>query len=118
MRIRGFTLVEVVVALLVFAVGMLALQRAAFVVLRQAHAARQQALAATIASTHLEQLAWRPCAAVTSGSDEERGFRIEWNRVGAASAGHSVLVSQTVRFERAGHETRDAYRGAVRCRAD
>ena len=65
---RGFSLIEVVVAIMVLAVGVLGLAATSTVVTRQIGGGAQQSTAANLAASRFERLRGRPCAAVTSAA--------------------------------------------------
>ena len=65
----GTTLVEIVVALLVFAVGLLGLAAQTAVVTRAFALARRTAAATTAAATRLERLRAEACRSRTSGAE-------------------------------------------------
>jgi type IV pilus modification protein PilV len=91
----GFTLVELLVAMMVFAVGMLALAATAASLTRMMGGAKRQTLAATVAQSRLEKLRSSPCASLTSGSETVRGITNTWT-VTAVSRG--VTIKDSVSF--------------------
>ncbi|HEX6251801.1 MAG TPA: hypothetical protein VFZ56_10235 [Gemmatimonadaceae bacterium] len=111
----AFTLVEVVVACVVFVTGVLALQAAITVVLRQAQDARLQALSSEIAMARFESLVHSPCADNTTGSEIARGVRSEWSTA-ALPGTPARLSNQSVTVMRRGVERTDTYHGAYPCR--
>lgn len=115
-RSRGaFTLVEVVVACVIFAIGVLALQAAAVVVLRQSQDARSQARSAEIAAARFEAFAHTTCAEITAGSEAVRNVWSKWQTTALAGA-EAGLSSQTIHFGRTQSPRSDSYLGAYRCR--
>jgi len=91
----GFTLVELLVAMMVFAVGMLALAATAASVTRMMGGAKRQTLAATVAQSRLEKLRSSPCASLTSGTETVRGITNTWT-VTAVTRG--VTIKDSVSF--------------------
>ena len=91
----GFTLVELLVAMMVFAVGMLGLAATAGSVTRMMGGAKRQTIAAAVAQSRLEKLRSSPCASITSGSETVRGITNVWT-VTAVSRG--VNVKDSVSF--------------------
>ena len=91
----GFTLVELLVAMMVFAVGMLALAATAASVTRMMGGAKRQTLAATVAQSRLEKLRSSPCASLVSGTETVRGVTNTWT-VTAVSRG--VTIKDSVSF--------------------
>ena len=97
----GHTLVELVVSVLVLAVGLLALTGASAVVARQLNGGAQLALAATVAQSRFETMRSRDCATLESGASEHRGITERWSVV---RIGRTVEVTDTVWIE--GRHTR------------
>jgi Tfp pilus assembly protein PilV len=114
-RRRAFTLVEAVVACVVFAIGVLGLQAAATVVVRQAQDARDQSLAAEVAAARFESFVHESCTDAASGSDIVRGVDSRWQTAPLESTA-AGLSSQTIRFGRGPDRRVDSYSGAYRCR--
>lgn len=110
---RGLTLVEVVVALVVFAIGVVGLQAGTVAVLAQLNRARQRALADAAIAARFERLHWLPCAAVSAGSENYRGITTSWTVTGAAGSLDARVVST---FSLSGAPRAEEFLGAVRCR--
>ena len=109
----GFTLVELLVALMVFAVGMLGLAATAGSVTRMMGGAKRQTIAATVAQSRLEKLRSSPCASITSGSETVRGVTNTWT-VTAVSRG--VTIKDSVSFPSSRGTTRSkVYRTTLSC---
>jgi type IV pilus assembly protein PilV len=115
----GFTLVELMVAIMVMAVGVLGLAGTAVAVARMAGGAAQQTIAANVAASRFERLRASPCAAVKSGTATARGVQEKWvaSFVGTAVGVSTYDVVDTVWFTaRNGRTpTRQVYRSYVRC---
>lgn len=111
----GFTLIEAVVASVVFLIGVLGLQAASTVVAGQLHHARAQALSVDVAAARFEQFAHVACASPMSGSETFRGVDSEW-QISPDSLAGVALSSQTIRFVRGTSRRADNYLGAFRCR--
>jgi type II secretion system protein I len=76
---RGVTLVEVLVAIVVFTIGALSLAGASAVVARRLHLAQGRSLAAHIVSSRMAWVGANRCSAATSGSqDHSAGVRESW----------------------------------------
>jgi prepilin-type N-terminal cleavage/methylation domain-containing protein len=96
---RGFTLVEVVVALTLLALGALALVAASAAAVRAVEAAETQLHATTAARSRVEQLASAPCAGLAAGSSADSAGRVleRWSvthgRNGARLVTDSVAYS-------------------------
>lgn len=63
---HGFTLVELIVAIMILTVGVLGLASTAAVVSRQTGGGTQQTIAANIASSRFERLRGRSCSAIVA----------------------------------------------------
>lgn len=113
-RRSGFTLIELVIAAFIFAVGALALEATAVASLRRMRRSADLALAASIARSRLEALAAARCDALASGTDVAHGMISSWTIEPTAIA--SVRsVSQAVTYTLDGQPRTDSYRSMVRC---
>lgn len=109
----GFTLVELLVAMMVFAVGMLGLAATAGSVTRMMGGAKRQTLAATVAQSRLEKIRSSPCASLVSGSETVRGITNTWT-ITAVSRG--IDVRDSVSFPSARNTRRwKVYRTSLSC---
>lgn len=109
----GFTIVELLVALMIFAVGMLGLAATAGSVTRMMGGAKRQVIAATVAQTRLERLRSSPCASIAGGSDTTRGIASTWT-VSAVTRG--MNITETVRFQTSRGVTRTrTYTTTIAC---
>lgn len=95
-RTRGFTLVELMVAVMVMSVGVLGLASTAGVVTRLMSGAARQTIAATVVQARFEKMRNRTCASLTSGSAFTRRVRERWG-VAFPSPTLAVVVD-TARF--------------------
>ena len=109
---RGMTMVEMMVALLVIGVGLLALSGSAGLVTRQLGGGSRQALAATVAQAHLEKLRSLSCASVASGKDTVRGIVSTWT---ATSVTRGKSVSLTVQYGTTRGTRAQAYKTILPC---
>ena len=78
MNTRGFTLVEGMVAIVVFAVGVLGLAGSAAVMTRQMGSGTRIARATVIARSRVEQFSAQDCTKLTSGTASLSGFSEQW----------------------------------------
>ena len=101
----GFTLVELLVALMIFAVGMLGLAATAGSVTRMMGGARRQTIAAQVAQSRIERLRASPCTALTGGTETVRGIVSTWT-VQAVPRGVNVTETVTFPSARGGNKTR------------
>lgn len=109
----GFTIVELLVAMMVFGIGVLGLAATTATVARLMGSASRQTMAAAVAQSRIEKLRGVPCAALTSGSETVRGITSTWT-VSAVTRG--VNITETVAFPtaRGGTRTR-VYMTTVAC---
>lgn len=110
----GFTLIELVIAAFIFAVGALALEATAVASLRRMRRSADLAFAASIARSRLEALAAVRCDALASGADEVRGVVSSWT-VEPTSLPSVRRVSQTVVYPLDGRPRTDTYRTMIFC---
>jgi len=83
---RGFTLAELLVALMVFSVGALAMVATSANVMTLITASKNRALAAAIASSRFERMRAVPCTAHTTDSTTTRGIKEVWQTTKLAKA--------------------------------
>ena len=74
----GFTIVELIVAMLMLTIGLLGLAGVGAVVLKQMKGGTYQTIAASIAQSRFEQLEGDPCASIISGAATVRGMSETW----------------------------------------
>ena len=91
---RGFTLVELLVALMVFSVGALAMVATSANVITLITASKNRALAAAVADARFERMRSQNCAAHTTDSSATDGIKESWQTVKLARA-DDVTVSVT-----------------------
>ena len=75
---RGFTLVELIIAIVILVVGVLGLASTAAVVMKQITASSMQTRAAMMAQSRLERLRSVPCAQMASGTATTNGVTETW----------------------------------------
>jgi type IV pilus assembly protein PilV len=75
---RGFTLVELIIAIIILVVGVLGLASTAAVVMRQITASSMQTRAAMTAQSRLERLRSMPCANMVNGAATVGGVTETW----------------------------------------
>lgn len=117
---RGFTLLEVLVALVLLSIGILGVAMSAASVSRMVGDGSRLTLAATIATARLEQLRAIPCASATSGTAITRGIEERWSvaAMGAALSALEVQLSVTYPLRsqfNAGPTRTQLFRGAIHC---
>jgi prepilin-type N-terminal cleavage/methylation domain-containing protein len=96
---QGFTLVELLVAIVLIDVGLLALVAASTVVLRQVQDQRARSAAVYAATDRIETLSSLPCAAAIGATAGPRGIHEHWQAVllpsGAREIGDSVVYASS-----------------------
>jgi prepilin-type N-terminal cleavage/methylation domain-containing protein len=110
--LTGFTLVEVVVAILVLAVGVLALAGTTAVTVRRMSQSGRLAAAASVARSRAESSFSQSCTAVTSGSERLFNLSSEWS----ASVGMVATdLTHTVTFAAPRGDHTDSFLTAAPC---
>ena len=77
----GFTLVELIIAIVILVVGVLGLASTAAVVMRQITGSSMQTRAAMMAQSRLETLRSQPCANMVAGTATTGGVTETWRFV-------------------------------------
>ena len=88
----GFTIVEVVVAIMIFTVGLLAMAGTASLIMMTVAGSRTRSVAATVAESRFEQLRAQTCAAHIGGAAITRGLRETWSVKPLARADDVTVV--------------------------
>ena len=97
---RGFTVVEVLVAIVIMAIGVLGLAGTATNVSRLIGGGAEQTIAANIALSRFEQLRSTACASMAAGTATTRGMTEHWT---VADSGVSLYyATDTVTYKAAG----------------
>lgn len=109
----GYTLIEIVVALLLFTVGALALVATSAVIGRELNANAIRERAGRMAESRLEMLG-AGCRGATAGREASNGITSDWS-VEFPDSAHVSLVESIVYSTRQGSRT-DSYRVTIPCR--
>ena len=109
---QGMTLVELIVAMTIIGVALLALAGSATLVTRLMGGGTRQALAASVVQTRLEKLRSVNCASVTSGADTVRGVIATWTST-TITRGRSITL--TVRYPMQRGNRTQTYRTILPC---
>jgi type IV pilus modification protein PilV len=97
MNNRGFSLVEVIVAILILTVGVLGLAAAATAVTRMTGEGGRSGGAAAVASSRFERLRATACASLASGTATSGKYSESWI---VSASGQPVTVTETVTYVR------------------
>jgi type IV pilus modification protein PilV len=109
---RGFTLAELLVALMVFSVGALALAATSANVIRMMTASKNRTQAADVAQARFERMRSQPCSLHTTDSTTTRGVAESWQTVSLSRADD---VTVRVRFYANGGLQTRLYRTFLPC---
>ena len=109
---NGYALVELIVALLLFSIGALALAGASALIGRALNVDVQRERAARVASRQIEILT-ASCHDAASGSQDVPPIRSEWT-VSRPDAGH-IDVSESVSYPSSNGRRTDLYRTLAVC---
>jgi type IV pilus modification protein PilV len=115
-RRDGFTIVEVMVAIVILSIGILGLAATAGVVVRQMTGAVHQSVAANVAYSRMERIRTGNCVAMkdSSGTATTRNVKEKWVIVGTPGS-HALVVSDTISFIVRGKTKVQAYTSEFPC---
>lgn len=82
----GFTLAELLVALMIFSVGALAMTATSANVITMITASKNRTIAADVAQARFERMRSQPCSAHTSDSTTTDGVAVSWQVVNLTRA--------------------------------
>ena len=102
----GFTIIELIVAIMILVVGVLGLAGTAGMVSRMVGGAAQQTIAANVASSRFEKLRSVPCAQVTSGTAATRGMAEKWTTTVSSGNAKLYAVTNAITYTAAGGRSR------------
>ena len=110
---RGFTLIEVIVAMVVMSVGIIGLAGTATYVAAQMRGGNAQTVAATMATKVADSLAARRCSAIVGGSQTKRGVTVTWT---VADSSRTRWVTESVQYQpRRGPAKTFTYATVIQC---
>ncbi len=92
---RGFTIIELVVAIIIMTVGVLALATGSAGVARQMRAGNQSAVAAIVGQARLENIRSLGCSSLANGTATTRGMTEKWAITWLSSRSRVVTESVT-----------------------
>lgn len=108
---NGLTLIEVIVAMLVFAVGGLGLAAGSAIVVRQIGLSTLRSNALTIARSRAERASASGCGSLSAGEDRILGIRSVWTVAG----GSALTLDQSLERQSALGMHSDRFLSAVPC---
>ena len=92
---RGFTLAELMVAVVIFSIGLLAMAGTAGVIVTTLTSTQSRTIAAGVAESRFERIRTTACASRASGSATTRGIAETWTLSHLPRAEDDVTVSVT-----------------------
>lgn len=110
---RGITVVEVIVALVLVAVGLLAIAGTSALAFRTATSASRERLAVRQADRRLARLTAAGCASATAGTDSAAGMRERWSM--ADSLGGVASIEASVAWQAGARRRVLTLRSALVC---
>jgi Tfp pilus assembly protein PilV len=114
-RRSGFTIIEVIAAVMMLTIGVLGLAGAAAIVTRMMGSAEVQSDAAAIAAARFETLRGTRCP-ITSGSATTAGVSERWSATQIGGNAYRMYdVVDSVRYRSHGGTRANAYRSVVQC---
>jgi prepilin-type N-terminal cleavage/methylation domain-containing protein len=108
----GFTLVELMVAMLMFTVGLLALASTSVVVVSQMGDAGRMGVAASTAQTRIERLRSGACTTAQTGTSAARGVSESWT---VTPMTRSARIDVTITYSTRRGLRSQTYRSMMRC---
>ena len=110
-RRAGLTLIEVIVAMLLFSTGALALAAGSAAITRQMTVSLLRSRASTIARTREEKAHAGGCAGIGSGSESSQGIRSAWT----FSSGPTATLDQALERRTISSQKTDRFLSAIPC---
>ena len=112
MNRKGFLLVELLVAVVIFSIGLLALAGTASVILTALTSTQSRTIAANVAESRFERIRATACASRANGSATTRGIAENWTLARLARA-DDVTVAVTFQTN---HQSRtETFRSFITC---
>jgi prepilin-type N-terminal cleavage/methylation domain-containing protein len=93
---RGFTLIEMIIAIIVMSIGIMALAGTASYVAVQMGGGNVQTIAAALSNKVTDSLAARRCSALVSGTQTRRGVTVTWT---VADSTRTKWVTESVQYK-------------------
>jgi len=112
---NGFTIIEVVVAIMIFSVGILGLVATAASVTRMVGRSQQYNMAASLAQQRVEILRATVCTSIASGSGTSGNYSLAWTVSNAAGSGGGKQVVIVVTSPTAKGSKTDTFTSIISC---
>ena len=110
---RGFTLIEMIIAIIVMTIGVMGLASTAGYVAQQMGSGNMQTVAAALSTKVADSLSSRKCTSLVSGTQTRRGVTVAWT---VTTATRTRTVDQTVTYKpKRGSTKTISYRMVVQC---
>src|SRR5688572_20421834 len=93
---RGLTLIEMMIAVIVMAIGVMGLAGTAGYVAQQMGGGNMQTVAAGLSAKVADSLSARRCSSLVNGAQTNRGVTISWE---VADSSRTRWVQQTVQYK-------------------
>jgi prepilin-type N-terminal cleavage/methylation domain-containing protein len=106
---RGYTVVELIVAIMIFTIGLLAMAGTASLIMMTIAGSRTRTVGAAVAESRFEQLRAQTCTAHTGGTAVTRGVREDWSVIPIARADDVIVVITMVTNHRTRTQTFKSY---------
>ena len=110
---RGFTLIEMIIAIIVMSIGVMGLASTASYVAQQMGSGNMQTVAAALSAKVADSLSSRKCASLISGNQTKRGVTVSWT---VTNATRTRTIDQTVTYRPKRGATKTlSYQMVVQC---
>ena len=110
---RGFTLIEMIIAIIVMTIGVMGLASTAGYVTQQMGSGNVQAIAAALSTKVADSLSSRKCTSLVAGNQTKRGVTVSWT---VTTATRTRTVDQTVTYKPKRGSTKTlSYRMVLQC---
>jgi prepilin-type N-terminal cleavage/methylation domain-containing protein len=109
---HGFTVIEMIIAIMVMSIGIMGLAGTARYVAMQMGNGRTQTIAATFATKVADSLSARRCAAIVGGSQTKRGVTVTWT---VADSSRTKWVTEQVQYKTKSGQKTLSYTTVIQC---
>jgi len=109
---RGFTVIEMIIAIIVMAIGVMGLAGTARYVAMQMGNGRTQTIAATFATKVADSLSARRCSSIVGGTQTKRGVTITWT---VADSTRTKWVTEQVQYKTKSGAKSLSYLTVIQC---